>query len=170
MKPVGAKKVIRLALKMKKMMKRLIACIALLLLVLQTPVVHAQDKGLQRIHAAKMSYLVDRLKLDDRQASRFTAIYNDYERDLRVIRRSFYKKHHVRLLEIDRAENMAARQRVEEDLDYQQKVIELKRSYNDRYLAIMSADQLADMYVAEKEFRQLLMKRLSVKKMRLRAK
>jgi hypothetical protein len=151
-------------------MKWLIQCIALLLLVLQTLVVHAQEKGLQRIHAAKMSYLTDRLKLDGRQASRFTAIYNDYERDLRVIRRSFYKKHHVRLLEIDRAENMAARQRVEEDLDYQQRVIELKRSYNDRYLAIMSADQLADMYVAEKEFRQLLMKRLSVKKMRLRAK
>ena len=55
---------------------------------------------------------------------------------------------------------MAARQFIEDDLDYQQQVITLKRKYNDSFLKVISAQQLADLYTAEREFRQLLMQQL----------
>ena len=56
--------------------------------------------------------------------------------------------------------NMTVRQYVEDDLDYQQQVIELKRSYNDRFLKVITSRQLSDMYIAEREFKQMLAKRL----------
>ncbi|GAA4467118.1 hypothetical protein GCM10023093_22410 [Nemorincola caseinilytica] len=120
-----------------------------------------QGRGMERIHAAKMAYITDRLKLQADQSVRFVPVYNEYEQDLRAIRKQYMKKYNVKDVDGKTRENkMAARQKLEEDLDYQQQVIELKRRYNDRFLKVLSQEQLSDLYVAEKEFRQLLMQRL----------
>ena len=62
---------------------------------------------------------------------------------------------------IDTTTSQAARQAVDDNLDYQQAIIDLKRKYNDRFLNIISPRQLADLYIAEREFRQILLKRLN---------
>ena len=61
-------------------------------------------------------------------------------------------------------DDATARQAVDDNLDYQQDVIGIKRKYNDQFLKIISPTQLADMYKAEREFKQLLMKRLEQKR------
>ena len=55
---------------------------------------------------------------------------------------------------------MAARQYLEADLDYQQDVIALKRRYNERFATVLDPKQVADVYVAEREFRLILLQRL----------
>jgi hypothetical protein len=112
----------------------------------------------QRIHAAKMAYMADRLQLTPEQSAAFVPVYNNYERDFIAVRAPFVKKY--KLNEEEGQQNMTVRQYVEDDLDYQQQVIELKRSYNERFLKVISSHQLADMYIAEREFKQILVKRL----------
>lgn len=150
-------------------MKLVINC--LLLILLATGAVYAKQGergGKQRIHAAKMAYIADRLKLQQEQSAKFVPIYNDYEQELRTIRKKYYKKYHVKDdkdgQKQEKADKLNTRYKVEEDLDYQQDVIVLKRKYNDRFLTVLSSEQLSELHVAEREFRQLLVQKLKQRK------
>jgi len=134
---------------------------SVMLLLLTTSIAYGKQANpkQQRIHAAKMAYMVDRLQLTPEQSAAFVPVYNNYERDFRAVRAPFIKKYKLNEQE-EEQQNMTVRQYVEDDLDYQQQVIELKRSYNERFLKVISSRQLADMYIAEREFKQVLVKRL----------
>ncbi len=138
-------------------MKFLLSCLLMMLSV--TAVSYGrQGRPLQRIHAAKMAYMTDRIQLSDEQATKFIPLYKEYEMELFGIRRTYFKKYNLQNPED--SDDFTTRQYVEDDLDYQQQVIELKRKYNDRFLKVLTAKQLADMYISEREFRQILMRRL----------
>ncbi len=117
------------------------------------------QEGMVRIHAAKMAYITDRLRLTSDQSANFVPLYNEYEREVRATRQSFlgkYKNNHIH-----DSSDEASMKFVDDNLDYQQAIIDLKRKYNDRFLKIISPTQLAELYKAEREFRQLLLKRLN---------
>lgn len=112
----------------------------------------------ERIHAAKMVYITDRLHLPSAQSSDFMPVYGEYETELRTLRQTYFKKYKG----IDPADADAAtsRQFIDDNLDYQQDVIVLKRKYNDKFLKVITSQQLVDLYKAEREFREMLQKRL----------
>ena len=117
-----------------------------------------QRRPMERIHAAKIAYITDRLHLTTEQATGFVPLYSEYEGEIKTTRKAYFVKGNGRPgMDADYA---TARQYIDDNLDYQQKVIEIKRKYNDRFLKVISAQQLAELYVAEREFKQLLKKRL----------
>ena len=116
--------------------------------------------GMERIHAAKMAYIVDRLRLTSDQAATFTPVYNEYEQALMAIRMTFRKKYMDAHPGEDN-DRMARKHAIDDDLDYQQQVIELKRKYNDRFAKIIAPKSVSDLYEAEREFKQKLMQRLN---------
>ena len=137
-------------------MRVIIKC---MILVLLSGAAQAQQgRPMQRIHAAKMAYITDRLHLSEEQSAKFMPEYRAYEQELRVIRSPYLKKYKLKVA--GEGSSASAWQYLEDDLDYQQEVIELKRTYNDRFLKVLSQQQLADLHVAEREFRRVLMKRL----------
>jgi len=141
-----------------KIMKNLLQ--AFLIVLFTTTAVWAQQRpGLARIHAAKMAYITDRLHLTSDQSYRFIPLYNDYEREIQETRQYYFKKYR-NSNNMDQATDAASLQYIDDNLDYQQQVIEIKRKYNDRFLKIISPQQLADLYKAEREFKQLLLQRL----------
>ena len=126
-----------------------------------TPVL-AQQRGqqaLMRIHAAKIAYITDRLRLSQEQAGNFIPQYNDDDKEVRNTRLSYLGKYQGP--HSNDTDDAASRKYIDDNLDYQQAIIDLKRRYNDRFVKIISAQQLADLYNAEREFRQMLMKRLN---------
>lgn len=137
-------------------MRVVIKCVVLILLA--GSVYAQQGRPMQRIHAAKMAYISDRLRLTESQSAQFLPVYREYEEELRGIRRPYKEKYKLQAAE--EGSGAQAWQYLEDDLDYQQDVIALKRKYNDRFLKVLSAQQVADMYVAEREFKRVLMKRL----------
>lgn len=112
---------------------------------------------LERIHAAKMAYITDRLRLTAEQATVFTPLYNQYEEEFVSIRMSFRKKYMDTHTDVD---GMARKHAIDDDLDYQQQIIELKRKYSDRFAKAIAPKQVSDLYQAEREFKQKLMQRL----------
>lgn len=109
----------------------------------------------ERVHAIKVSYITDRIHLTSQQASRFWPVYDNYEADMRAMKQDFRRKHRGNS---DGPEE--SRQFVEDDLDRQEQAIAIKRRYKDQFLRIISTQQLADLYVAEHEFRKLLLQQL----------
>jgi hypothetical protein len=139
-------------------MKKLLGTLFIVFITATSGIAQPDGQPSERIHAAKMAYVTDRIHLSSEQSVNFVPLYNEYEKELRNIRHTFNKKHtgseHISM------SDAASRKYVDDDLDYQQQVLDLKRRYNDRFLTVLSPQQLADLYKAEREFRQMLMKRL----------
>ena len=132
---------------------------AILIVLLTASLSYAQrGEGLNRIHTAKMTYISNRIHLTPQQSGSFVPIYSDYEREIWETRQSFNRKY--KNTNPNKSDDATSRQFIDDNLDYQQKVIEIKRKYNDHFLKVISPQQLADLYLAEREFRQILMQRL----------
>ena len=141
-------------------MKKLVVII--IIIIIGTTGAWAQPpqsgRPMERIHAAKMAYITDRLHLSEQQMGGFIPLYNEYEQEVKNTRMSYFQKY--RGVRPDQADDATAKQAVDDNLDYQQQVIDIKRRYNDRFLRVISPQQLSDLYKAEREFKQMLMQRL----------
>ncbi len=123
-------------------MKHLFVLVAFLI---QFSVAFAQ-KG-ERIESLKIAHLSGKLNLDPKTAERFWPIYNQYEHEMQQI-----------VLE-KRRMNQNDTRSADEILDQEQKAIDLKRKYNAQFIKVIDNNQLNQLYQAEKEFRQMLLKR-----------
>jgi hypothetical protein len=122
-------------------------------------------RAMERIHAAKIAYITDRLQLTTKQSSVFIPLYNEYEQDLRKSRREFLGKY--KGMQIEDADDQTAKHYIDDNLDYQQRVIDLKRKYNPRFLDCISEQQLSQLNEAERDFRKLLQERLKERRQRI---
>ena len=118
--------------------------------------------AIERIHAAKIAYITDRLHLNSSQSAPFVVIYNEYEEEIKKSRREVLGKY--KGMKPEEADDETARQFIDDNLDYQQKLLDIKRKYNDRFLKVITNKQLAELHQAEREFKQLLMERLKNRK------
>ncbi|MCW3123974.1 MAG: hypothetical protein JWQ38_3466 [Flavipsychrobacter sp.] len=145
-------------------MKKLLQ--ALFIIFLTTTTLYAQQgRNMARIHAAKMAYIQDRLHLSKDAFRNFAPVYDEYEKEIKDTRQSFFGKYqNTNTAQIDDA---ASRQLIDDNLDYQQKVIEIKRKYNDRFLKVLTPQQLAGLHMAEREFKQMLVQRLKNRRGRM---
>jgi len=139
-------------------MKKTVLVILFAVMATGTVMAQGRKQPLERIHAAKMAYITDRLRLNGQQAASFVPVYKDYEQEVKTLRQSYFKKYKgTKAFDRDDA---TSRQYIDDDLNYQQQVIELKRRYNDQFLKFISAQQLSELYKAEREFKQKLLKKL----------
>ena len=115
----------------------------------------------ERVQAIKIGYLTDKLQLTSSQATAFWPVYNEYQRDLRQARRAFRQKYRNADVQESNAE---ASRFIEDNLDFQEQAIAIKRKYKDRLLKVISAQQLATLYEAERDFKKLLLQQLREKR------
>lgn len=110
----------------------------------------------ERIHAIKIGYLTDRLHLTPTQAAAFWPVYDDYEGEVRDARKAFREKY--RNNQVDN--NSEANQFIDDNLDFQEQMLAINRKYKDRMLKVISPQQLATLYEAERDFKKLLLQQL----------
>lgn len=143
-------------------MKRFLVVFASVLFLL-TSCLQAQEldrPGRERIHAAKMAYITDKLHLTSEQAGPFTAVYGEYEQEIRDLRKA-YRQKFMADKRNGNADDMTVRQYIDDNLDYQQGVLDIKKKYRERFLKVISPKQLLDLNEAEREFKKLLIQRLN---------
>jgi hypothetical protein len=115
----------------------------------------------ERIHAIKVAYVTDRLHFTSDQSSRFWPVYNRYEQDVRSARKQFVEKYAK--TSPGQADDATSRQFIDDNLDYQQEVLNIRRKYNDEFLKVLSPQQVMQLYKTEREFNQLLIQQLKEK-------
>lgn len=112
----------------------------------------------ERIHAIKIGYLTDRLNLSTREAEGFWPVYNAYEREFMSVRKQYRKKYmdanngHLSPGEAHRF--------IDEDIEYREKMLELRKKYKQQFLKVITATKLAELYQAEADFKEMLIRRL----------
>lgn len=131
-----------------------------MLFVLGFTAVQAQqgNEEQQRIRAYKVKLITERLKLSDEQATKFWPVYTRYESERKGIWRSFKQKYQEK--NPGNTDREKARQYINDNIEYQEQIVEVKKKYKDEMLKVISPQQLAALYQAERDFYNDLIKQL----------
>ena len=132
---------------MKKVLLAVVCCFSLLL---SLPAA-AQNQGRQKIESAKIGLITNRLNLTPDQAPQFWAIYNEY---------SDRRKDVTRKLRQNNRSTSNAMDDLEESVELKQKLVDLEKEYNGRFLKVISPQQLQELHNTERTFNKMLLDRL----------
>ncbi len=129
----------KIASKMKKYLFILFAIFTFSLANAQ----NGNEQRIEKIQALKIAFITQRLDLTSAEAEKFWPIYNDYEHELNNIRLN------------NRNGNV---------LDNEQKLLNIKKKYSPSFEKVLGPQKLNRFFIAEKEFRNVLIKRLKTQR------
>jgi len=130
------------------------------LLISSVGLISAQQKQYnntrrEAMEAQKVAFITEKVGLTAQEAEKFWPLYNSFESQKRELR---HKMHSVRR-SVNSESNEADYQKALNELqklDMQQSALKLK--YHKEFLKILSAEKLFNYYVAENEYKKVLIK------------
>ncbi|MES2730170.1 MAG: Spy/CpxP family protein refolding chaperone [Bacteroidota bacterium] len=110
----------------------------------------------ERIETARIGFITNRLNLSSEQAPKFWPVYNDYNDKKQDIRKSLRKlKSENATLTASDNDLLAD---MKEMLNLKQQEVDLEKDYMSKFLKVISARQLAELYKTERDFKEELLK------------
>lgn len=100
-----------------------------------------------KVESIKVAYLSEKLNLDPKTAERFWPVYNQYDDEM-----------HNAINDLKRGNDSRSADQI---LDREQRTIDIKRKYSAQFLKVISNDQLGRLFQSEKEFNQILLRRMN---------
>lgn len=94
----------------------------------------------EKIQALEIAFISRKLDLTPEEAQKFWPIYNDYKKEVRQV--SIAEKNNPRQLEAE------------------QKVLDVRKKYSDRFVGVIGQPRMNKFFQAEKEFRGVLLNQL----------
>ncbi len=124
-----------------------------------TSVPENQDtKTADKINAARIALISEKLKLTPAQAEKFWPVYREFTEQRMALRKQFRDAEHSQ----DATKTKADRDQELIKLGHQlkQQNVDLEKTYSDRLLKVISAEQLLTLPKAEQDFRKMLLQRI----------
>lgn len=109
-------------------------------------------KRAKQIEAIKIGFITRRLDLSPEQSQKFWPIYNQYQNDLNDIYR---QKRQNRIANADNPDKL-----IDDDFAYDSQILQIKKDYRHKFSDILTPQQIKSLYLAEKDFRDELIKQL----------
>jgi len=115
----------------------------------------AQDhrERYEQIETIKVAFITKKLDLTTEEAQKFWPVYNNYQKELMELmkkRREYRQK-----------TDIAPNDKINADLAYESKMLDLKKKYKKIYSKAIPAEKILLLYQAEREFREHLIKQLN---------
>jgi hypothetical protein len=143
---------------------RRVTSIILLLITSFFSELKAQDdfpngKGREKIKAAKVGLITNRLNLSEEQAKGFWVVYDEFDKKRDDIRRN------VRQMTAESRNITTSDDKILSDLreilNLKQKEVDLEKEYLNKFLKTINIRQLSELYKTEQLFNQMLVKKLN---------
>ncbi len=118
----------------------------------------AQGDGSGRVRAMRVNFLTEKMHLPAEQNARFWAVYTRY-----MDERSALRKVYLNQFMSNKNENLTkyqAYRRVDDNIEYKEKDLQLSKKYKHELLQVISPQQLVELYQAEREFKLMLIEKL----------
>ena len=142
-------------------MKKITILIAIIAFAFSTNL-KAQDEGPRRnekIRAAKVGLITNRLNLTEEQAKTFWIVYEDFDK-----KRSEIKKN-IRQMTAESRNITTSDDKIladlKEVLSLKQKEVDLEKEYISKFLKTINVRQLSELFKTEQLFNQMLVKKLN---------
>ncbi len=122
----------------------------------------AQDepqKGKEKIKAAKVGLITNRLNLTEEQAKGFWVVYNEFDT------KRFEIKKNIRHITTESRNMSSSEDKVLSDLkeilNLKQKEVDLEKEYMAKFLKVINVRQVSELYKTEQLFNAMLFNRLN---------
>ena len=139
--------------------------VALLVIVLAMSLMtKAQDefpnrKGNERIKAAKVGLITNRLSLTEEQAKTFWVVYDEFDKKRNEIRKNIHQMT-AESRNITTSDDKILAD-IKEILNLKQKEVDLNKEYLSKFLKSINVRQVSELYKTEQLFNQMLVKKLN---------
>lgn len=128
------------------------------IILLSTNISLAQGDGGGKVRNLRKEYVRSKLTLSEVQSQKFWPIYSRYLDDRSALRKR-YKNQFVHQ-ENGKLSDYDAYRKVDNNIEYKELDLELSKKYKAELLTVISPQQLAELYQAEREFKQMLIERM----------
>lgn len=108
-----------------------------------------------KIKSAEVAYLSQQLNLTPEEAQKFWPIYNNYTREVEQL-----IAERRRNRQQDKKDDEAARRSLNKEMDIEQKMLNVRKRYNQEFLKALPARKASNVFKAEREFRGQLIRQL----------
>lgn len=137
-------------------MKR--ATLFLLLTFLFFGAIAQNREAMKKIESARIALITERLGLSPEQAEKFWPVYRQYNVERRQIREEFRKTR--RNVDMKNLTDEQSQDIIKKSMDLKQRELNLDKEYAKRLTEVISTQQLFKLKNAEKDFQQMLLKRI----------
>jgi hypothetical protein len=142
-------------------MKKVTILISILAFAFSTTL-KAQDdypKGKEKIRAAKIGLITNRLNLSEEQAKTFWIVYEEFDKKRSEIRKN------IREMTAESRNITTSDDKILSDLkevmSLKQKEVDMERDFLPKFLKTINVRQLSELYKTEQLFNQMLVKKLN---------
>lgn len=113
----------------------------------------------QKIEAARIALITERLNLSPDQAEKFWPVYNEFTSERKALREEF--KPDKKALKAKEEMTEAERKEfLKRGLELKQKELDLEKEYSGKMLNVISTEQMLSLRGAEKDFKRMLLERV----------
>lgn len=136
-----------------------------LILIFYTLGVFAQDReAMRKIESARIALITERLGLTPEQAEKFWPVYRQYNIERREIRQEFRTARNG--VDMQNLTEEQSKQLVQKSMEMKQKELNLEKEYSQKLSEVITTQQLFKLKNAEKDFQQMLLKRIQDQRQR----
>lgn len=139
-------------------MKRLLL-IALLLVSGTAAFSQGRGEARERLEAARIAIITERLSLTPEQAQKFWPVFNEFEEKRKAIRKDMHESN--RNLQMDNMTDAEAEKLLAKWMETRQDELKLEAEYIDKFNEILSARQVLALISVEDELRRRMLRRLN---------
>lgn len=119
----------------------------------------AQDTETRdKIEAARIAFITERLELTPEQAEKFWPLYREYNQERATLRKEFNEARQG-MRDKDLTEEESKRL-IELGLQFKDRETQLQRTYSERLARVITNRQLLQLRKSEEDFRRMLLQRL----------
>ena len=137
-------------------MKRVSIILALFLISFWA---NAQNReAMRKIESARIALITERLGLSPNQAEKFWPVYREYNLQRRELRKEFRETRQG--VDMKTLTEEQSKQLIQKALDIKQKELNLEKDYSHRMTEVITTQQLFKLKNAEKDFQQMILKRI----------
>lgn len=116
----------------------------------------------EKIEAARIALITERLGLTPEQAEKFWPVYNEYDQQRRDLARQLQDARQQ--VDLDNMTEEQSRNLMDLGLRIRERQVQLERQYAQRLTDVISAQQLLSLKKAEDDFRRMILRRLEERK------
>lgn len=142
----------------------LVTSIATFFLMVSTWSVKAQERpNRDKMNALKVAYITEKVQLTEKESQAFWPIYNAFQEEKKALMPE-QKEEGDREPNFSEMTDAQIDAMVAKRFENEQKLLNLKKKYYEKYKTVLSPKKIVSLYKAEKDFRKEVLERLREKR------
>jgi hypothetical protein len=123
-----------------------------------------QEPVREKVESMKVGFLTERLNLTSEEAKVFWPVYNKYEDDLEMLRKSRRENLMNAKKNFDEMSDRDIEKAVDNEIAFRQSELDLLKKYHPQFKQVLPIKKIAKLYRAEEDFKRKLLDMIQEKR------